>query len=167
MAAVDYYLKITCANAGDITGESQADGHTGEIDIMSWSWGQVNSASGRGLAGQGAGRVDMQDMHFTALHCSASAPLALACATGDAVKTAVLSCRKAGGGQQDFLTYTLEDGLISSYQSGGSQGDVIPVDQFSINFSKITHEYKKQDPDSGSMSTAGNWSYDLRTVKAG
>ncbi len=167
MAAVDYYLKVTCKNAGVINGESQADGHTDEIDISSWSWGATNSGSGRGVGGQGAGRVDMQDIHFTLTMCKASAALMLACATGDPVTEAVLSCRKAGGGQQDFLVITLDDGLISSYQTGGSQGDLIPVDQFSLNFSKIHMEYKTQDPDSGAMNSAGDATYDLRTVKAG
>jgi len=167
MAAVDYYLKVTCKNAGDIAGESKADGHTDEIDISSWSWGEVNSGSGRGVGGQGAGRVDMQDIHFTATMSKASTALMLACATGDAVDKAVLTCRKAGGDQGEFLIVTLEDGLISSYQTGGSQGDLIPTDQFSINFSKIKIEYKIQDPDSGAMSAGGDATFDLRTVKAG
>jgi type VI secretion system secreted protein Hcp len=165
MASVDYYLKINLKE-GDASGESKATGHEGEIDIMSWSWGEVNSGSSRGLGGQGAGRVDMQDMHFTANMNKSSCTLLQACATGTVVDDATLSCRKAGGKQGDYLVIKLEDGLISSYQTGGSQGDVIPVDQFSINFSKITVDYKIQDPDSGDLSAGGHASYDLRTVAA-
>ncbi len=31
---------------------------------------------------------------------------------------------------------------VTSYQTGGSSSDVVPVDQISLNFSKIEYEYK-------------------------
>ena len=162
MAAVDYFLKIE-----GIDGESQDHKHKGEIHLESFSWGEHQSGSHSAGGGGGAGKVSMQDFHFVMQVNKASPKLMLACATGDPVTTAVLTCRKAGAGQQDYLIITLEDGLISSYQTGGSSGQVIPTDQFSINYSKIHIEYKTQNPDSGAMESAGDATYDLRKTKAG
>jgi type VI secretion system secreted protein Hcp len=140
MAAVDYYLKID-----GIDGESTDDKHKNEIDVESWSWGETQpGSSGRG-GGGGAGKVQMQDFHFTMKVCKATPKLMLACATGEHIKKAVLTCRKAGGDQQEYMIVTMSDLLVSSYQTGGSAGDVLPVDQTSLNFTKIEFEYKPQD----------------------
>ncbi len=47
--------------------------------------------------------------------------------------------------RQEYYVIKLKDVLVSSYQTGGSSGDVVPVDQISLNFSKIEVEYVKQD----------------------
>src|SRR5690606_37166795 len=94
--------------------------------------------------GGGAGKVAMQDFHFVMQINKSSPKLFLACATGQHIKEATLTCRKAGGEQQEYLKVKFTDLLISSYQTGGSRGDLIPVDQVSFNFSKIEFEYKPQ-----------------------
>ena len=100
----------------------------------------------------------MQDFHFVMKVNKASPKLMLACANGEHIKKAVLTCRKAGKDQQEFLKVTLSDLLVSSYQTGGSgHGDIVPIDQISLNFSKIEIEYKEQKADG----TLGG------TVKAG
>ena len=143
MATVDYYLKID-----GIEGESQDSKHKGEIEIDSFTWG----ASQTGIAGfnngGGAGRVVMQDIYLTMMSNKSSPKVALACASGEHIKKAVLVCRKAGKEQQEFLKYTFSDLLVSSFQTGGSRhSDVVPVDQFSFNFAKIECEYKEQKAD--------------------
>ena len=85
----------------------------------------------------------------------------LACANGEHIKDAVLSVRKAGKEQQDYLKITLSDLLVSSYQTGGSHGDVVPSDQIALNFSKIEFEYKEQKPD-GTLGSAVKSGYDLK-----
>ena len=144
MAAVDYFLKIE-----GIDGESTDAKHKNEIDVESWSWGETQSGTHVGGGGGGAGKVQMQDFHFVMRVNKASPKLMLACATGDHIKKAVLTCRKAGGEQQEYLIWTFSDLLISSYQTGGSQGDVVPTDQCSMNFSKVEVEYKPQDAKGG------------------
>ena len=49
-----------------------------------------------------------------------------ACATGQHIKTATLSARKAGKGQQEYLTFKFHDVLVSSFQTGGTRGDACP-----------------------------------------
>lgn len=160
MAAVDYFLKID-----GIAGESTDAKHKGEIDIQSWSWGETNSGSNATGSGAGAGKVAMQDFHFTMHENKASPILMLACATGQHIKNAQLTCRKAGTEQQEFLTIKFTDVLVSSYQTGGSaRGEVIPQDQISLNFSKIEYEYKPQKSD-GTLDSPAKAGWDLKANK--
>jgi len=89
----------------------------------------------------------MQDFHFTQRVCKSSPALMLFCADGTHIKKAVLTCRKAGKDQQEYLKIEMEDVVVSSFQTGGSQGSVLPTDQVSLNFSKIHYEYKPQKQD--------------------
>jgi len=162
MAAVDYFLKID-----GIQGESKADKHKDEIDVQSFSWGATQSGTFAGGGGGGAGKVAMQDFHFTMSHSKASPALMLACAQGDHIKSAILTCRKAGKEQQEFLKVTMSDCLVSSFQTGGSgSGDVVPTDQVSLNFAKIEHEYKEQDATGKLTGSVKKW-FDLKSVKGG
>src|SRR5215472_15045897 len=130
MAQVDYFLKID-----GVEGESTDDKHKGEIDVMSFSWGVNNSGSAGQGGGQGTGKSFAQDMSFTKVHDKASPVLYIACATGQHFKSATLVCRKAGGGQQEYLKISLGDVLVSSFVTHGTGGDeIIPVDQVTLNF---------------------------------
>lgn len=160
MASVDYFLKIE-----GIPGESTDAKHKAEIDVESWSWGETNAGTHVGGGGGGAGKVVMQDFHFVMKVNKASPKLFLACASGQHIPKAVLVCRKAGTEQQEFLTITMTDLLVSSYQTGGSAGSsVVPTDQISLNFSKIEWEYKEQKPD-GSLGGGVKAGWDLKANK--
>jgi type VI secretion system secreted protein Hcp len=148
MAESDYFLKID-----GVQGESVDTKHKGEIELLSFSWGETNSGGHAGPGGGGAGKVAVQDLHFVKRFSKASPSLLLACANGKHLKTAVLTARKAGKGQQEFLVYRLTDVLVSSYQTGGSaQEPDGPIDQASLGFTRIEIEYRPQKPD-GSLDT--------------
>jgi type VI secretion system secreted protein Hcp len=160
MAAVDFFLKID-----GIEGESQDAKHKGEIDLESWSWSQSNTGSADARGGMGAGKVAMQDFHFTMKVNKATPKLMLACASGEHIKSAVLTARKAGKEQQEYLKVTMSDLLVSSYQGGGSaNGSVQPSDQISLNFSKIEYEYKEQKAD-GTLGGTVKAGWDLKQNK--
>ena len=159
MAAVDYFLKID-----GIKGESKDDKHKDEIDLESWSWGETNAGTHAAGGGGGAGKVQMQDFHFTMKINKSTPELFLACATGKHIKEATLTCRKAGTDQQEYLKIKFSDLLVSSFQTGGSTGDVVPTEQISLNFSKIEYEYKPQKPD-GTLDAAVKAGYDLKLNK--
>jgi len=170
MAAVDYFLKID-----QIPGESKDAKHTNEIQLESWSFGASQGGTFGFGGGGGAGKVQMQDFHFVMKNCKASPRLLQACATGEHIKSAILTCRKAGaasGGtgpdyQQEFLKYTFTDLLVSSFNvSGSGSGDVLPTDQVSLNFSKIEIEYKEQKLDGGLESPIKKW-IDLKSQQNG
>ena len=86
----------------------------------------------------------MQDFHFTVFHGVASPKLMLACATGQHIPSAVLTARKAGKDQQEYMKVSFYDLLISSFQTGSS-GSVNPTDQVSFNFGKIEHDGQGAD----------------------
>jgi type VI secretion system secreted protein Hcp len=160
MAVADFFLKIE-----GIDGESQDSKHKNEIDLESWSFGENQTGASHAGGGGGAGKVHMQDFHFVMRVNKASPKLFLACATGEHIKKAILTCRKAGKEQQEYLKWNFTDLLISSYQTGGSShGDALPVDQISFNFSKVEVEYKEQKPDGtlGGLVKAG---YDVKGQK--
>jgi type VI secretion system secreted protein Hcp len=165
MAQVDYFLKFD-----GIKGESADAKHKDEIDVEAWSWGETNAArppAGGGGGGGGGGKVAMQDFHFVMRMNTASVSLMKACATGQHIKEATLTARKAGKGQQEFLVVKMNDVLISSYQTGGSEGgDPVPTDQVSFNFAKIDVEYKRQKAD-GSLDAGIHFKYDLKAQKEG
>ena len=88
-----------------------------------------------------------------------------ACATGQHIKLATLSARKAGKGQQEYLTFKFRDVLISSFQTGGSEQAVeLPSDQVSFNFAKIEVEYRRQQAD-GKLGPADRFGFDLKAQK--
>src|SRR5437868_15524214 len=110
MASADYYLKIDT-----ITGESEAVGFEKQLQIESWSWGATNAGSAAQGSGMGSGRVSLQDFHFTVQNGSASPQLFLACAKGNHIPNAILSCRKTGGDGHPYtyLKMTFGDVVIS------------------------------------------------------
>jgi type VI secretion system secreted protein Hcp len=160
MAAVDYFLKID-----GIQGESRDDRHKDEIDIESFSWGETQSGTFAVGGGGGSGKVSMQDFHFTMTVNKASPALFLACAQGEHIKNAILTCRKAGKDQQEFMKVTMNDVLVSSFQIGGA-GGVVPTDQISLNFAKIEVEYKEQDATGKLVGSIKKW-FDLKSMKGG
>lgn len=159
MAAVDYFLKIE-----GIKGESPDAKHKDEIQLESWSWGESNAGSHAGGGGGGAGKVVMQDFHFTMTNNSASPELMLACAEGRHIKSAQLTCRKAGKDQQEYLKIKLSDLLVSSYQTGGHGGSVMPTDQISLNFAKVEYDYAPQKAD-GTLGPSVKAGWDLKLNK--
>ena len=159
--AIDYFLKID-----GIPGESLDSKHKDEIDVQAWSWGETNPAppSAPGGSGGGAGKVQMNDFNFTANTSKASPNLMLACASGKHFKSAVLTARKAGKVQAEFLTFSLSDILVSAYQVVGAEGEVVPMDSFALNFSKIQMEYKQQKAD-GSLGASIKAGWDVKNNK--
>ncbi len=155
MAAVDYFLKID-----GIEGEAQDKTHKNEIQLESFSWGETNAGSMGAGGGGGSGKVAMQDFHFVMKTNKASPKLMLACATGEHIKNGVLTCRKAGKEQQEYLKYTFTDLLISSFQIGG--GEITPTEQVSFNYSQVQMDYKEQKAD-GTLGGAISTKYNVKT----
>lgn len=155
--AFDAFLKID-----GIPGESPDAKHKDEIQLESFSWGATQTGTMAFGGGGGSGKVAMQDFHFVMKANKASPKLLLTCATGEHIKKAVLTCRKAGKDQQDYYKVTLTDVLVSSYQAGG--GGDLPTDQISLNFAKVEFEYAPQN-EKGALGTAVKVGYDLKLSK--
>ena len=106
--ASDIFAKI-----GDIKGESLDSKHKDEVEILSWSWGVSQSGSITQGGGGGAGKANFNDFNFTHHVDKASPVLLKACATGEHIKEATITVRKAGKGQQEFLIIKMNDVLIT------------------------------------------------------
>ena len=157
--AIDMFLKID-----GIDGESTDVKHNNEIAILSYAWGEAQTAPAGG-AGGGAGKIAMQDFHFSMLVNKASPKLFLACAKGEHFKNAVLAVRRAGASPAEFLKWRFTDVLISSYQTAGDVATgALPADQASLKFSRIEVEYSPVKPD-GTLGTPVKAGWDSKTNK--
>lgn len=162
MALVDYFLKID-----GVEGESEDAKHKNEIHVLSFSFGASQAGSFATGGGGGSGKVQMQDFHFMMNINKASPKLLEKCATGEHIPNAVLTARKAGKDQQEYMTIKMSDLLVSSYQNNGqADANSLPTDSISMNFAKIEYEYKPQDA-KGQLGAAVKMKYDLKQMKAG
>lgn len=142
--ASNYFLEIE-----GIEGESADDKHKGALEIESFSWGLTQLGSFAGRGGGAAGKASFQDFHFTKLVDKASPKLFFACASGEHIKKATLFVRKSGERHLDYYQVSLQDVLVSSYQSAGADGNIgaVPVDSFALNYAKIVFSYTPQNGD--------------------
>ncbi len=164
---VDYFLKIE-----GVDGESQDKVYNGWIQIQGWKWSQENGARWSQGSGGGAGKINMNDIEFRMLTNKASPKVFNYCAKGTHIPEVKLVCRKAGSGQQDFLTMTFSNCLISSYDIAGNMplapnelantNSVMPGEIMKLNFSKIEIQYREQNKD-GTMGAPVTANYNLAT----
>ena len=154
MAALDLFLKID-----GIEGESQDSKHTGELQILSFSKAVKHAIAD--AQGRDAGLSTWQDAAFSMRMDKGYPKLFQACVNGDHINKALLTFRKAGRNQQDFLKITFFDVLVSSCATSGSPDkDPTPVVNFSFNFARIEEEYRTQQA-AGSLSGAIKYSYSI------
>jgi type VI secretion system secreted protein Hcp len=158
--AADIFAKI-----GDIKGESVDDKHKNEIDVLSWSWGVTQSGSMGHGGGGGEGKAHFNDFNFTHNVDKASPVLLKACATGEHIKEATITVRKAGKGQQEFLIIKMDGVLVTAVTEDGSEeGD--RLETVSLAFAKVDLEYRPQKSD-GSLDAGIHFKYDIKANKEG
>jgi len=144
-----------------VDGEALDAKHEKAIQLESWAFGANNTGSFKVGTGGGAGKVEFQDLHCTKLVDSSSPTLLLKCASGEHLKEAILTVRKAGADNEDYLKITLNDVLISNVrQSGQALGD-LPMEELTINFSKVEVAYRPQNAD-GTLGAAVKGGWDLK-----
>jgi type VI secretion system secreted protein Hcp len=135
-ASSDYFLKLD-----DIKGESKEKGHEGSIQIESWSFGASNPVSVGSGGGHGAGKVSFSDLSVMKHIDAASTDLLKMCATGEHIKVAKLTARRAGARAEDYLRYTFHDVTCTSTTHSGSPTDA-PTESVTFSYDKIEMEYK-------------------------
>jgi len=152
------------AKLGDIKGESGDSKHKDEIEVLSYSWGVTNSGSMAHGSGGGEGKATFHDLSFVHKIDKASPVLMQTCATGAHIKEAMITHRKAGKGQQEYLVVKMNDVIVTGVTHGGSgDGD---SENVSLSFAKVALEYKPQKPD-GSLDAGVIFKYDLKAQKDG
>lgn len=154
--AVDMFLKLD-----GIKGESKQKGHADEIDIYSWSWGLTQTGSFGAGGGGGSGKVNIHDVTFTKKLDRSTNNLTVNCCTGKHIPQGLLTCRKAGGTQVEYLKTTFYDLLVSSIQTSGADGSDQVMETVSLNFAKFKTEYVEQK-ETGEGLPAITFGYDVK-----
>jgi type VI secretion system secreted protein Hcp len=144
-----------------IEGESTHKDHKGEIEVLSWSWGLTNPGSATG-GGSGVGKATPQELRLVHRYDKASPVLAKMAASGRHVSTAMLSSRKAGEGQKDFLKITMKEVFITSvaaHDDGSGASEELAMRYGSIDFSYAPQTTK------GSLGTPVSFNWNVKTGK--
>jgi len=156
----DIFLSVKGAKSGVIKGESQDQQHAKEIDVVSWSWGMESQSSlGGGVA---KGKANVRDLKIVKRVDSASTPLMSALRSNEMITKAVLTQRKAGKTQLEFLKVTIEQGRVTSLtiETGKQEDPTALYEHVTFSFNKITVEYTPQGKDGqaqGSMMYTDQW----------
>lgn len=140
------YMKVP-----GIDGESRRADHEDEIDILSIDWGMVQAATMQIGSGRTRSRATVNPISITKEYDASSPYIALACMQGKSFDEIVLSFRKDSGDTHlDYLTITLTNVVISSYNmSGTAMGDAIQ-DSVGLSFESIKVLYTVQADDHSS-----------------
>lgn len=159
--AGDMFLMVKGAKHGVIKGESQDSQHKGEIDVLSWSWG-MQAKPGLGV-GTVTGKASVHDLKIVKRVDSASTALMLALRTNEPIQKAVLTLRKAGKTQLEYMKVTIEQGRVTALtvDAGDVSGSPDVIERVSFSFNKIEIEYVPQGKDGlpqGGMTFADQWS---------
>ncbi len=166
--AFDCFLKV---NGCNVKGESTDDKHKEWIEILSFSWGVSQAGSGSASSGGSlsAERADFQDFSIVKALDNASPQLYLACAKGIHLDDVELELCRAGGDKEKYMSYKMEDVLVSSTRPGGSAqgGEALPLEEVSFVYGKITWEYTYTDPHGGGGGGANPTHWDLKTNTGG
>jgi type VI secretion system secreted protein Hcp len=157
--AYDAFIKLT-----DVKGESTDSKHKSEIDILSFSFGVNQTGSSATGGGGGTGKASFHDFSFVHSVDQSSPVLFQKCATGEHLKEALITVRKAGGEQLEYLKIKLVDVLVSSVSPSGSahSGGEVPLESVSLNFSKMGMDYQPQGPDGKPQGGAIHGGWDVK-----
>jgi type VI secretion system secreted protein Hcp len=161
--AWDAYLTVD-----GVSGESQREGHEGEIEVISFSFGGSNPSSVGIGKGGGTGTVNLSSFNFMKKTDASSAEMFAHMCAGEHFPVGKMTLYKSGGkgGALAYLVYEFEEIYVDSIQWSGSEGgDNVPMESVSFAFGKATITYTEQNPDG----TAGGdhvGSWDVRTKTA-
>jgi type VI secretion system secreted protein Hcp len=155
--AIDVHIRFD-----GVEGESTDRDHKGEVRVLTWGWGVTQAAAAAG-AGSGTGKATPADLVFTHDYDKASPLLAKRCAQGKHFPAVVLSARKAGEGQKDFLKVTMKEVFVASIQVVG-QGEGGLQESVSLRYGTIEFGYKPQDA-RGGLGGEVKFNWDLKTGK--
>lgn len=136
-----------------IPGESTDQKHSQWIEVLSFSWGVSQTATGSSSSGGGkaAERASHNDFSVVKTLDKASPKLFLACCKGDHIKTVTIELCRATGDKQKYMEYKMQDVLVTSVRPGGSShgGESLPLEEISFNYGKITQTYTETDHQTG------------------
>jgi len=153
-----------------IPGESTDADHPNWIGVVSWSWGTTSgSGASQSRVCDGESHSSIDELTVVKGVDSASNKFMLANVRGDNLGTIILALRRLGR-SQDFLTLTLDNAFVTSWQflgtgSGGAHGDGTPLEKVTFHTSRVHVGYKRLNVD-GSYTDLGATCWDATTLTA-
>jgi type VI secretion system secreted protein Hcp len=154
--AADTHIKFD-----GVEGEATHADHKGEIAVETWSHGVHNASKGAG-GGHGRGKADPMDFTFVHSYDKSSPTLMKKCASGVHFKEVVLTSRKSGEGQKDFLKITMKEVFITSIVPSSDQSGEI-MEAVAMSYASIDYGYKPQD-EKGGLGGEVKFGWNLKTT---
>jgi type VI secretion system secreted protein Hcp len=144
------YMILDVQDMETYKGETNVQGYTEKIEILSYSWNVSNPIqSSPSNTGRTTGRPNFGELVLTKKLDLTSPRFAFSCAAAENIGTVKLYLLRqddaAGEGENRnlcYMTYVLANTLVSSVSVGGS-GE-IPVETVTLNYSAINWEYHAQ-----------------------
>ena len=150
-----------------VKGNVTADGYKDHIAVLSCQFGVGRSISMEpgNLSNREATRPSISEISLTKLADNSVTSIFKQAVTGSAGCTAEIKFVRTGADKvQEYMTYTLENCLVSSYSiSADSESE--PVENITLSFSKVMINYNDHDSSNkaGSPMRVG---YDLEQATA-
>jgi type VI secretion system secreted protein Hcp len=142
-------------------GESDDHAHKREIEVTSFSIG-VNQASSFSVGqGGGVGKCVFHNLVFSTKTSIATPKFLIGCATGEVYDTVILTARKAGAKQHDYLIWEFKKCMINSVTVAGNGSATLPDDSVSLSYEQVKFSYKPQNAD-GTMGGVVAGAYNLK-----
>jgi len=150
-----------------ISGESQQQGHAGEIELGSFALHLESGGSSGGLGnrGSGAGRLKVASFSFVKAVDRTSPTLFLDLAMGRVIKTADITVYRRSGGYAratKLIGYSLENVVLTHILDASSA--LRPTETVEGTFQKITYSYFTHNANGATSSNSDSWN--LATNKA-
>ncbi len=149
-----------------IKGESQINGHKDEIELLAYNHGISMQMTGDpSNTARTSGKPQHQEFSMTKYLDLATPKLIEFCNKGDSIgKCEILLARNDDGKVEQLVKYILENCIISSHSVGAGSGNK-PVEKLTLNYTKVTWEYKAQKS-AGQMGGTSSTTWDLATNQA-
>ena len=157
--AVDMFIKFD-----GIDGEATEAKHVKWIPVDSFHWGVSHHVDMVGSA-HSSGKASIESFSFTKLTDTSSPKLALACCTGEHIKSAAIEFSQSTGDRLVWMSYKFTDVMVSGFNiSGAPSGVDRPQESVSISFSQWEQKYQPTD-NKGALGGAIPAGYDLKLNK--
>lgn len=154
------YLKLY---GPEVLGEAERENFKEQIEISSFGWGVANSGTTHSGGGSSGGTPHVADINVTLNEGKASPKLMMHSLIGTHFDKAELSFLKTTGANKHevYRLITLNDMIITGYNTAGSAGGGTNSESMSLNFSKFSDDYKIQDAQ-GNLTAVGAETFDIK-----
>ena len=156
--AVDMFIKFD-----GVDGEATEDKHKKWIPVDSFSFGVSHTTDAVG-SGMASGKASISDFSFSKSTDTSSPKLALACCTGQHIKSAEVHFCQSTGDRLTWMSYKFTECMVSGFNVSGSGGSDRPSESVSISFGKFEQKYQPSDV-KGNLGGAVLAGYDLKLNK--